>query len=164
MKKDPDSWLWVLPCMPLTVWVIGMTYVFFPLSAALLVSAVALVTAGAATGAVMYRRRISARRRDADAQLERARWALMTHLTEADERWLAERHFWVVPVEVARLRAGLDPQPEWRSLFEPPAELRQLMEMRSRSEAAHAAFEGIRRTQQFIESEPVEGEPIPAFG
>jgi hypothetical protein len=58
VKKDPDSWLWVLPCMPLTVWVIGMTYVFFPLSVALLVSAVALVTAGAATGAVMYRRRI----------------------------------------------------------------------------------------------------------
>jgi len=112
----------------------------------------------------MYRRRISARRRDADAQLERARWALMTHLTEADERWLAERHFWVVPVEVARLRAGLDPQPEWRSLFEPPAELRQLMgdaiplgggPRRVRGHQAHAAVHRVRARG---------GEPIPAFG
>jgi hypothetical protein len=85
--------------------------------------------------------------------MDRVRWALMTHLTEADERWLAERHFWVVPVQVALLRAGLDPKPECREIDLPSLDWRQRRELQCRSDASRAAFEGIRRTQAFVESE-----------
>jgi len=92
-------------------------------------------------------------RRAGEAQAERARWALMTHLSADDEGWLAERHFWATPTQVAMLRAGLDPQPDWQCYgSSPPVELRQLRQMQSRARAARAAFEGIRRTEGFTET------------
>lgn len=147
MTKDDDFRMYSFAGAPLLIWLIVSPYVFFPLPVALLVSGVAL----AVMGAMLWRRRGTVRRRAADAQLELARWASMTHLSEADERWLAERHFWVVPVQVALLRAGLDP--ELREAELPSPDRVQRREVQVRSEAARADFVGIRRTQEYVEPE-----------
>jgi hypothetical protein len=156
VTKDDDFWMYFLAGAPLLVWLIVSPYVFLALPVALLISGSAL----GMTGAVLWLRRSTVRRRAADArrhaadvQLELARWAQMSHLSEADERWLAERHFWVVPVQVALLRAGLDPKPDSRESDVPAAGWCQRREVQARSQAARADFEGIRRTQEFIESE-----------
>jgi hypothetical protein len=146
VKKDAEFWLHVWTWGPVCLWLMVLPYVFLPLLLALLLTGIVLVVVGVT---FRVRARITRRRR-ADAALERARWALMTNLTEADERWLAERHFWIVPVEVARLRAGVDPAKDWDFLCK--GELDQRKEMQGRSEASRAAFEGIRRTQEFIET------------
>ncbi len=159
MTSDDDFWMYAGLCIPLVCWLIVSPYVFFELFVALLVSGIVLTAVGAVLWwrrSTVRRRAADARRRAADAQLELARWALMTHLTEADERWLAERHFWVVPVQVALLRAGLGPKPDSREVELPSLEWRQRREVRARSQAARADFEGIRRTQEFVESEWAE--------
>jgi hypothetical protein len=155
-KKDAEFWLLVCTWAPMCLWLMVLPYVFLPLLLALLLTGIVLAVAGAT---FRVRGRI-ARRRQAHAQLERARWALMTNLTEADERWLAERHFWIVPLEVARLRAGVDP--EEGSYFLCKAELDQRKDMQARSEASRAAFEGIRRTQEFVEPESAAGQLVSA--
>ncbi len=76
----------------------------------------------------------------------------MTHLTEADGRRLAERHFWVVPVQVALLRAGLDVEPDSREVDLPSPEWRQRRGVH-RSQAARVHVEGIRRTEELVVSE-----------
>ena len=156
MTKDDDFWMYFLTGAPLLMWLIVSAYVFFALPAALLISGSALAMTGVLLRwrrSTVRRRAADACRRAADAQLELARWVLMTHLAEADERWLAERHFWVVPVQVALLRAGLDPKPD-SSEFELPAPgWCQRREVQARSQAARADFEGIRRTQEFVGSE-----------
>ena len=157
MTNDDGSWLYFLSGAPLLIWLIVSPYVFFALPVALLVSGVALAVMSAVLlwrRSTVRRRAADARRRTADAQLERARWALMTHLTGTDERWLAERHFWVVPAQVALLRAGLDS--DSREVELPSPEWRQRREVQARSQAARAEFEGIRRTQEFVESEWAE--------
>jgi hypothetical protein len=154
--QDDQFWLNAGPWMLLLFWVAATPYLAFPLFVALLISGVALAVMAAVIWwrrSTVRRRVVDARRREMDAQLDRARWALMTHLTEADEHWLAERHFWVVPVQVALLRAGLDPRPERREIDLPLLDWRQRRELHARSDAARAAFEGIRRTQAFVESE-----------
>ena len=156
VKKDVEFWLLVWTWAPMGLWLMVLPYVFLPLLPALLLTGIVLVVVGATFRA----RSRMARRRHADAQLERTRWALMTNLTEADERWLAERHFWIVPVEVARLRAGVDPKKDWDFLCK--AELNQRSEMQDRSEASRAVFEGIRRTQEFIQTESAAGQLVPA--
>ncbi len=165
MRTDEDFWTWVLMWAPLLCWIAGSAYPFLPLTAALIVTGIAVAIA---VTLLRWRYRRD-RRREADAlrrrlepQLERARWALITHLTEADERWLAERHFWVVPVQVAVLRAGLEADQGSREFQLPSPDQRRWREIRSRSEAARAAFEGIRRTEELVEVEPVEGELLPA--
>ena len=85
----------------------------------------------------------------------------MTHLTEADGRRLAERHFWVVPVQVALLRAGLDVEPDSREVDLPSPEWRQRREVQARSQAARAHFEGIRRTEEFRRVRVAPGELTP---
>jgi hypothetical protein len=162
MDRDDTFWrMYAIGFVPVAIWLDVVLWLFGPLVVALTVTVAALTSAGMAGRVVLFRRHNRALRRQTDAHFEQARWALLTQLTEGDERWLAERHFWVVPTQVARLRAGLDPQPEWRCYFDPPPELRRLQEMQSRSQAARAQFEGVRRTEIFIESAPVEGELLP---
>jgi hypothetical protein len=81
VKKDAEFWLSVCTWAPMCLWVVVLPYFFLPLLLALLLTGIVLAVAGAT---FRVRGRI-ARRRQAHAQLERARWALMTNLTEADE-------------------------------------------------------------------------------
>jgi hypothetical protein len=152
LRGHDDFWTYFVMCIPFLIWLTMAPYAFLSLPVSVLVSVLTLV----AVSGVLRWRRCTVRRREAadrrrqiEAQFEHARWAVMTNLTEADERWLADRHFWVLPVEVARLRAGMNPHSDWD--FQCREEMRQVEEMRARSEAARAAFEGIKRTSPHIE-------------
>lgn len=96
------------------------------------------------TGVALKTRRPREIERAADRELERARYAQMSHLSAADERWLAERHFFVVPKEVARIREGLP----WDELVfsDSPDYMRPAIQNRvsleKRAEAARKMFHG----------------------
>lgn len=132
---------------------------------AVLVLGGALSVAGVAAGAGIQsgaRRRIAQRTGTASAQreMDRARFAALTHLTDADERWLAERHFWVVPPEVVRLRAGQPWNQPWEWLFDVPAEVHARRRMLGLALRARDDFEGINRTREVVREEPVSGEIV----
>lgn len=127
------------------------------------------VQSGARKRLVFLEQRAAAER--ATRELEKSRFSALTHLTEADERWLAERHFWAPPVEVPRLRAGRPHDQTWdwyeetRHSFSGsrmPAEIVRRRDMQRLADKSRAQFEGVNLTASepapFL---PVEGDIVP---
>jgi hypothetical protein len=98
----------------------------------------------------------------------RAVFAMMSHLTPADERWLAERHHYVVPKEVARIRAGLPWNEPFNSRdhnYRYPIPITNRLELVKKAEAAQKVFNGdalheSERPPARKVTKPVEGEWI----
>lgn len=108
----------------------------------------------------------------ATRELDKARFTALTHLTPADERWLAERHFWTPPPEVPRLRAGRPYDQPWDWLTETrhsfsgsrmPSEMLRRQDMQRLAEKSRAIFEGVNLTGSGDEparTKPVEGDVV----
>lgn len=140
--------------LSLAVWEFALSLILY-----LIGIAVMLGGAGAVIAVLVAPVRRGAR--EADRSLERERFASMTWLTQADEVWLADRHFWAVPREVARLRGGQQWDKPWTyELGGVPREVQARERMAERANRARDAFEGVNLSPEVERSEPVSGEVL----
>lgn len=97
----------------------------------------------------------------ANRDITYTRFTVLTHLTPADEDWLATRHFWVMPPEVARMRAGQPWEKPWWYGGGVPIEVRRQWEIKAKAEHAKGVFHGENRSDPAPTKEPpISGEVI----
>jgi hypothetical protein len=91
------------------------------------------------------------RRRAGQREMDYARFAAMSHLTEADERWLVS-HFWVIPMETLRIRGGKAWDQPWTWAY---AETKPLLVKQREQRVLEAEF---HRKRVWGENVPVPDE------
>lgn len=149
---------------------LGGTAIFIDVIATLYDLLTALIMLGIAVGStcLLYygavkipkARRSYQLRRQYAQDMECTRFTAITWLTQADEEWLAREHFWQMPPEVARIRAGRQWDEVWFYEGRKPAEIARLDALKEMAEKAKARFYGANLTPNQTVSEPVEGEVL----
>lgn len=120
-----------------------------------------IILVGGIGGAMLLAVPARKQAREANRSIDKERYAAMTWLTALDEAWLADRHFWAIPREVARLRGGQDWDREWTyGLGQTPREIEHRERMTERAERARNTFEGVNLTPDVERSEPLSGEVL----
>lgn len=118
-------------------------------------------------GSTSGRRAMQLLKEKAEEDQKHAFYQALSHLTVLDERWLADRHFWVPPKEVCRIRAGQPWNEPWvwgngTGVNRKPLQVQHREELETRAKFARGVFEGdnIQQTPQVVQQDPIEGEIV----